>query len=297
MTAGKTTLIVGAGGPLGFEMAKAACDRGARVIATYRSHREGLSERLSSIGAEPRQLDLHDDDALRKILETADLALFTPILTIAQRAAPYLRSGARALFMSSNNVGVDPSSSVYAALRQAETDIAAKTSAETVILRPTMIYGHSEDGNLARLMKVMRRWPIIPVPGSGRAYQQPVFYADLARIAVDRVAGPGRAAGVCAVAGPTPVTTRALYHAVAAAAGRKIIVAPIPLAPLRAVVGLAERIGIEPPLSRAQLDRAESDRLPATEPVIYGETSLDKGLQKLAHALDNPSLDGCEQGA
>ena len=43
-----------------------------------------------------------------------------------------------------------------------------------------MIYGAPGDRNLSRLLAVLRRAPLLPVPGGGRHLQQPVHVADVA---------------------------------------------------------------------------------------------------------------------
>lgn len=48
------------------------------------------------------------------------------------------------------------------------------------VLRPTMVYGGPEDGNIARLLRFCLRSPVMPIFGSGEAKQQPVHVSDLA---------------------------------------------------------------------------------------------------------------------
>jgi nucleoside-diphosphate-sugar epimerase len=43
-----------------------------------------------------------------------------------------------------------------------------------------MIYGAPGDRNLSRLLAVLARAPMLPVPGGGRHLQQPVQVADVA---------------------------------------------------------------------------------------------------------------------
>jgi nucleoside-diphosphate-sugar epimerase len=53
------------------------------------------------------------------------------------------------------------------------------------ILRPTMIYGDVDDRNMFRLLEFLKKSPIVPVPGDGKALQQPIHVKDLARAIVD----------------------------------------------------------------------------------------------------------------
>lgn len=277
-------LVVGAGGALGQEIVRTLCAKGVAVQATYRTRREDVEKRLAAIGAEPVMLDLSDSERLERLLADRDGAIFTPILTISKAAASALGEGRRAVFFSSNNVAVDPQADIYARLSQAEEEVLQAAPAAT-ILRPTMIYGHPEDGNLSRLMTAMRRLPVVPLAGA-RAPQQPVYYRDLAAIAVERLLAPKDEDRLFAVAGPAPVSQRDLYRTAARAAGARPAIVPIPAERLAPVFRLIEKTGLKPPLTAAQLARAGRDKTASGAPVILGTTTLEAGLGALAAALD-----------
>lgn len=52
------------------------------------------------------------------------------------------------------------------------------------ILRPTMIYGSNRDRNMCRLIKLLKKTPVIPIFGDGKSMQQPVYVRDLAKAVV-----------------------------------------------------------------------------------------------------------------
>lgn len=280
---GGAVLVAGAGGAVGFEIVRALRRRGCEVVATYRTPREGLQDRLAALGARVEQWDLSDLDRGRAILADVDAAVFTPILTVAGHVAA-LAPDKRLLFFSSNNVAIDDKAPVYAHLRDAEAQV-RDAAPGALILRPTMIYGYRGDGNLSVLMSAMRRYPLTPMIGAGRAMQQPVFYRDAAEIAASLIAS-GSAHGIVTVAGPAPVSQETLYRAVRAAAGAKSVIAPIPATMAGAAVRLASLVRLPTPLSLAQIARADQDKTPVGDTVILGETALDVGLRGLGAALD-----------
>ena len=49
------------------------------------------------------------------------------------------------------------------------------------ILHPTMIYGAAGEDNVRRLATLLRRLPLVPLPGGGRALVQPIHQADVTR--------------------------------------------------------------------------------------------------------------------
>ena len=280
---GGAILVAGAGGAVGFEIVRALRGRGCDVIATYRTSRDGLPARLAALGARVEQWDLSDLDRGRALMTEADTAIFTPILTVAEQAAA-LAPGKRLLFFSSNNVAIDDKAPIYARLREAEARV-RKAAPDAVILRPTMIYGYPGDGNMSVLMGAMRRIPVTPIIGAGRALQQPVFYQDVADIAASLIA-KGSAHGIVTVAGPAPMRQAELYREVRAVTGAKTVIAPIPAPIAGAAARLASLVRLPTPLSLAQIARADQDKTPAGETVILGDTALAAGLRDLAAALD-----------
>jgi nucleoside-diphosphate-sugar epimerase len=287
MTTSSNVLVVGAGGVLGREIVRILRAKGVDVVAAFRTRRAGLKQTLAGWGAKPLQLDIDDSDATRQALGEVDAAVFTPILTVSQSAAALLGAGQRAVFFSSNNVAIDPEAEVYARLAKAEEAV-LKAAPGAVILRPTMIYGYPGDGNIRRLIRFVRCSPILPLPGNGAALQQPVYYRDLAKAAAQTIVDAALTARTYTVAGPEPTTTRALYEAVASAAGARPFIAPMPFAAFAPILRGAEATGLKLPVKAAQLARAARDKTPPPEAVLMlGNTSVDKGLAALTTALDD----------
>lgn len=52
------------------------------------------------------------------------------------------------------------------------------------IIRPTMIYGNNQDGNIKRLAKIMNKSPIFPVLGNGEGLMHPIYAGDLGKFIV-----------------------------------------------------------------------------------------------------------------
>jgi nucleoside-diphosphate-sugar epimerase len=286
-----SVLVVGAGAALGLEIVRALCARGVRVTGSWRTPREGVAALIVAVGGRAVQLDLADGAAARVLIAEADAVIFTPILSVSSGAAALLRPDQRAVFFSSNNVVIDPQADVYARLLEAETAVAA-AAPQAAILRPTMIYGYPGDGNLSRLMAAMRRWPATPIAGDGAALQQPLYFKDLARAAVETLYDQSRHGAVHAVAGPEPVTMRALYEAAASAAGARTRIIPIPVNAATGALQALESVGLRLPVKAAQLRRATRDKTPRGN-VILTQTPLAEGLKALAAAMDaGPALDG-----
>ena len=282
---GKRILVVGAGGALGRAITARLSALGHDPLAAYRTPKDGLEDSFSALGATPVRLDLDDRHRLEALLENADGAIFTPILTVSAPAADALRDAMPTVFFSSNNVAVDPENEIYARLGEAERETLA-AAPQAVILRPTMIYGYPEDGNLSRLIKAMRRLPFAPMPGNGAALQQPIYYRDLADMAVDALFSEEMRGQVFAAAGPEPMSQKALFAAAAAAAGTRLRALHLPLSVMAPAAAMAERLGLRFFIKAAQLRRASADKTPQGTKTLLGWTSLEEGLKELVRALD-----------
>ncbi len=114
-----------------------------------------------------------------------------------------------------------------------------------VLLHPTMIYGAAGEDNVQRLAALLRRLPIVPLPGGGRSLVQPIHQSDVTRClraALDvNWAGPQ----TMVIAGPEPVTYAAFVRAVAVAAGlRPPWIVPVAPSVLRALSPLTTLPGL-----------------------------------------------------
>lgn len=279
----RKVLVVGAGSPLGLDIAARLVRADWDVTASYRTERPGLRDRIAAAGGDPQQLELSDRRRLKALLEPCDAAVFVPILTVSAPAARLLRPDQRATFFSSNNVAVVPEAPVYRALAEAEAHV-RRAHPAAAILRPTMIYGHPEDGNLARLLRAVRRWPVLPRP-AGSALQ-PVFWRDLSAAAAAAVNDGGSDGATRAVAGPEIVTTGQLFRAACRAAGRKRLILPVPAGLTLAGLAAMRRLGLTPPATPEQVNRAVLDKTALGPAVLLGATPIAEGLGDLARALD-----------
>jgi nucleoside-diphosphate-sugar epimerase len=87
-----------------------------------------------------------------------------------------------------------------------------------VLLHPTMIYGAQGEDNVQRLAALLRRLPIVPLPGGGRALVRPIHQSDLTRCILAALDHTWTAPEALIVAGPTALPYADFVRAVAAAA-------------------------------------------------------------------------------
>ncbi|HVY86874.1 MAG TPA: hypothetical protein VG943_17205 [Caulobacterales bacterium] len=238
---------------------------------------------LQEAGVEIVRFDLAYDD-IAPLLDGVSAAILIPPLTLSARVAPALQ-GRRVIAFSSNNVALDPNAPVYRALRDAETEL-RRHAPGAIVLRPTLIYGDPRLPTLPQVMRLAMRTPVLPVPGSGRALQQPIFHEDLGRVAAQLAMGETQGGATFAIGGPDIVSMRVLFAKTAKAVGAHPFLVAAPSVLLRAGrVVLGSRF----PFDAAQIARVNQDRIaieqtPLPE-MLKPRVTLDKGLARLAAAL------------
>lgn len=278
--------IVGAGGQLGRLLVSEAIASGASCLATYRySKIQALNDEG---GVTVKYLDLNKHtETWRDLLECHALVI-TPILSTSEPFISWLRSQkyeGRVVAFSSNNVGLDPDNPVYSKLQKAEGRV-LDAGGDTLLIRPTMIYGYPGDGNLSRLMRFAFKYRALPLFGSGRALQQPIHVMDLAKIAFRSLQQASPPPISCA-AGPASHSLRELYESVFDSLEMRRAIFHVPTWPLGVVASFSERLGLKMPISTAQLKRIELDKVPtlSVSSAFAPKISLAEGLKRLADDL------------
>ena len=121
----------------------------------------------------------------------------------------------------------------------------APTGATLVILRPPLVYGPGQKGNLLRLM----RWVAggIPLPFATVSNVRSLVYVEnLAQAVVDGVLKPSNGGGIFTLA-DVDISTPALIEAIAGSLGKPARLFPFPVAMLRAAASV---VGVRPAIER-----------------------------------------------
>jgi uncharacterized protein YbjT (DUF2867 family) len=130
-----------------------------------------------------------------------------------------------------------------------------------------MIYGDPGDRNLSRLLLLLRRTPVLPVPGAGHL-QQPVHAADVADAVLAAAERPAAAGHTYDVAGPEPLTFAELLRTSARAVSSRTRFVPVPLTPVVAAARGYELLSKNPKISVEQLRRLAEDKAFAIDDAV-----------------------------
>jgi nucleoside-diphosphate-sugar epimerase len=113
---------------------------------------------------------------------------------------------------------------------------------------------------MSRLLELLHRVPLLPVPGGGRHLQQPVHVADVADAVVNAAERPAAAGVTYDLAGPEPLTFAELLRTSALAVDSRTRFVPVPLTPLVALVRGYERLSRRPRIRAEQVLRLAEDK-------------------------------------
>jgi uncharacterized protein YbjT (DUF2867 family) len=295
--------VTGGSGFLGGFVLREAVRRGYEVTALARSPAAAAAVR--ALGARPVCGDLAAPGpaaaaALAQAFAAGDVLV--NLASLGSGDAPAIVAAAEraqvrgAVFVSTTAVTTTLPAATKRVRLAAEQRI-AESALDWIILRPTMIYGAPGDRNLSRLLPLLCRVPVLPVPGGGHL-QQPVHVADVAHAVLAAAeligaelagsgltgsgpagsgpagsgpagSGPagsgladcGLAGGVTYdLAGPVPLTFGELLRTAGQAVGSRTRFVPVPLPPVLAAARGYELVSRSPRIRAEQVRRLAEDK-------------------------------------
>lgn len=285
-------LVTGGSGFLGGHVLDEARRRGHEVVALARS--DAAAAAVAKHGAEPLTGDFDDPAGLPDVFSSARCSSLLNIASLGFGHAPAIVAAARAagldraVFVSTTAVTTRLPARSRAVRLDAEQQI-RESGLKWTILRPTMIYGARGDRNLSRLLTLLTRVPLLPVPGGGRHLQQPVHVADVAGAVLSAAERPASAEVSYDIAGPEPLSFAELLRTCGQAVGSRTRFVPVPLGPLVAAARGYELLAAQPRIRAEQLQRLAEDKAfdiqDAARDLGYAPRSFTDGIIAEARAL------------
>jgi nucleoside-diphosphate-sugar epimerase len=287
-------LLTGATGFTGSHVLSELLEKGIRPRCLVRASSD--VRELKKAGLEIVKGDLGDQPSLLAAMAGVDTLLNTASLGFGQ--APVLVSSAersgvrRAVFISTTAVFTSLNAGSKVVRLAAEERVRASTLQQT-ILRPTMIYGASRDRNMARLIRFLRRSPVIPIIGSGLHLQQPVYVGDVAKAVIAAMRTDQAIGRAYNIAGAAPLTFLEVVDTITRLLGRKVLKLRLPAAPILTVLNVTERLGLRLPIKREQILRLNEDKAfdwaEAGRDLGYTPLSFEEGIRRELAEMYPPS--------
>lgn len=173
-------------------------------------------------------------------------------------------------------------------------ELIKNASLNYTIIRPTMIYGLPNDGNMSRLIKLLSRTPVMPIFGTGEYLHQPVTYNDLADAVLLAVKkGDVSNRQEYNISGKTPLTYNQVIDYTATALGRKILKLHIPHKMSVGLIALLNKFGIKI-LKVEQIERLNEDKSFSYEKAKielgYSPVDFVEGIKKEVQLMNNKGV-------
>lgn len=179
----KTITIIGASGEVGFKLVKLLANNYLIKCIVRNKNKKNLSSinnvEIFEIG------DIKLTDQLSDAISNSNVIINAGYIWFAKDILKAISKSKskpeQIIFTGSTGIYTKLYSKGAQQKRDAEKFIAQNFDFPWTIIRPTMIYGHINDGNISRLIKVLNKTPIMPIIGNGAKLIQPVFIDDLIR--------------------------------------------------------------------------------------------------------------------
>ncbi len=226
-------LILGASGNLGIRLTAYLVSQRKDVLGLVRNpHKVAAVEHL---GAKAGLFDLDDPESLKPhlkgvthLINTSYIYYSPNVLKSIGTHNTQLTSLKQVVFIGSTGVHTRLESRSAQRKREGEQAILASNIPYTII-RPTMIYGHSKDRNLSRLIWFFKRIPVFPVFGDGLYTMQPIYIDDVVKAIACVLELPELCGKIYDIGGATAMTYLDLLKKVANSMKKKIYFIHIPI--------------------------------------------------------------------
>jgi len=291
----ESVLVVGATGLTGEFLLPLLIEQGYQVNCLVRNQDKAEKLRSNTL---LRVLygNINDPLALSAALEGVQFLVHIPNILSVNHLQTLeccrLAGVRRAVFFSTTAIFTTIPSEHRAHRLKAEREILA-APLETVILRPTMIYGSARDKNMSRLIRYLSTHRVLPVVGDGRALQQPVYAGDVAFAITQALARPEAVGRTYNLPGKQPIEFNALVKEIAAQLGRAVRLIHLPAWPVIQLVSLLEKGQIALPLRSEQLIRLRENKVfdynEACGDLEYSPLAFADGIRREIASLQLPS--------
>ena len=249
--------VVGASGRSGAALCRALAAGGVAFVPVVR---DAARWAATALPGHPALADLHDPASLRRALATA-----AAVVSCAHaRHAPAILEAApacrRFVFLGSTRKHTQWPDAHAAGVLAGEAAFLA-SGRPGVMLHPTMIYGAQGEDNVQRLARLLRRLPLVPLPGGGRSLVRPIYQGDVTRSLRAALDADWTGPEALVIAGADALPYAGFVRAVAFAAGLpppRIVAVPGRL--LRWAAPLSRALPGVPTVRAAELRRLTEDK-------------------------------------
>jgi len=293
----KPVLITGAAGLVGQAACSELAKRGWKIRALVRDPARAAA-RLAHLPVEFRVGDIRHPASLDAALEGAGSVVHLAAIAIEKKGETYAgtnadatgnlvaaarKAGAKRFIHMSQNGASSASPHAFLRSKGQAQDIVTSSDLDWTVIRPSVIFGPSDEfvNVLARLALLSPF--VFPLPGGGTARFQPIAVQNVAEaiaVTLERQSAIHRS---FSVGGPEPLSLREMSERILEAIQLRRILISVPVALLRPVVAVLQRILPNPPVTSSLLGLLAVDN-------TVSDNALDSDLGVTPRRFDPASL-------
>ena len=255
-------LLTGATGFLGGYVLEELVKRGHEVICFVRE--TSNLDKIKQLNVPYIFGELDDFESICKALE--DKEALINIASLGFGHAPNIVNACqkmnvkRAIFVSTTGIftKLNPDSKV---IRLEAERLIKESKLDYTIIRPTMIYGTPKDRNMWRLVKYLKRLPVLPILGDGTYLQQPVYVKDLAWAVVSAYETDSSIKKAYNISGLEALTYNEVVDVTGKALGKKVLKIHVPMKLSYNLLKIYEKISSKPKLKAEQVLRLNENKV------------------------------------
>lgn len=287
-------VISGGAGVMGQRLIAGLRERGETVRALDRP-----GTQLKDVDL--RHVDVSDASTLTGVFDGADTVYHLAAILISRDPAIFERVNTRGtrnmvegaaaagakhfIFISSASV-VYPYTTPYSlSKREGERIVREQTQMQWTIVRPTLAYNEFGGEEIRMFSDYLRRYPIVPFIGSGRALKNPVHVDDIMQGLLAIAGNPKTYGKVYSFSGGEEVEIIELARLLLRHNQMRKPIIPIPAWFCKLCAAVFERTMKEPPLKRNVVagltQNANLDHSSATADLNYHPIGIREGLRRI----------------
>jgi NADH dehydrogenase len=288
-------LVTGGAGVMGKRLVRGLVERGHQVRVLDRP-----GTRLDGDHAELRHGDVSDPASLAGLFDGVETVFHLAAILIAYDPQAFERvnvggtrnvldaaqkAGVKHVIMVSSASVVYPRTTAYSrSKRECERMVREQRGMHWTIVRPTLAYNEHGGEEFRMFLDYLRKYPVVPFIGRGRALKNPVHVDDLMRGFLSVVGNPVAYGKTYNFSGGEEISIWDLAHLMLKHQGISKPFLPLPVPLCRAAAGLLEGRMARPPLTwnviagitqDANLDNSEARR-----DLGYAPIGIHEGLER-----------------
>ena len=158
-------------------------------------------------------------------------------------------------------MGVTEDRRLHYSTSKARAEAAVRASdLDWTVLKPSLLWGE-RDGFFNLIADLARMTPVVPIPARQRSRYQPFAVSDWARVASDVLERPDTIRRSYDLGGPRYWTYREIVAEVIRGAGKRRLIAPVPLPLIKLVARGSETVRLPFPVASDQLRQLAHDNI------------------------------------